>query len=352
MTKFTILIEEYGIGHAVAALEKGIIIDFLIDPVDEEYASMIGSIMSAKLNNPVKGINGSFVTLPNGKKGFLKGTHKLPPHSIVPVYIGTNTERHKAQPVTTKLILKGRYIILTPGSAGINISRSIKSDVVRANIFNGLLELEEFLPKDCGVIVRSQAEGSSITKLVQEVKEKLFQYNNVVNDDLSEPKVFIAPFKSRELSMLEWNFPEPHSIIEESSCFDQFGVWEQISELLLSRVTLENGGFLMIEPTSALVAVDINTGSDVTYAGALKTNLLGVKELPRQLKIRGLGGKIVVEFAPLSKSDRSKIEIELKKALDKNQTECIVVGWTKLGNLELQKKRDRQPIVEILKKDY
>jgi Ribonuclease G/E len=352
LSKFTILIEEYGIGHAIAALEKGRLIDFLVDPIDEEQASMIGSIVTAKHNNPVKGINGSFVTLPQAKKGFLKGNHKLPPHSIVPVYIGTNTERHKAQPVTTKLILKGRYIILTPGSPGINISRVIKSEIMRKNILDGLLELQKDLPLECGIIVRSRAEGTDITILIQEVREKLFQFREVLNDDLSEPRVLVSPFKARELAMLEWSFSEPHVVIEEVACFDQFGVWEQISELRLSRVTLENGGFLMIESTSALVAVDINTGSDVTYAGALKTNLLAVKELPRQLNIRGLGGKIVLEFAPLSKKDRPKIEIELKKALDKTRTECIVVGWTKLGNLELQKKRDKQPIIEILKKDY
>ena len=348
LTNFIILIEEYGSGHAIAALEKGKLIDFLVDPIDEDRASMIGSIMSARLNNTIKGINGTFVTLPEGKKGFLKGLHKLPPHSIVPVYIGTNTERHKAQPVTTKLILKGRYIILTPGSSGINISRTIKSELVRKKIFDGLSALEKELPKECGVIVRSQAEGTDMSNLIQEVRDKLYQYNNVLKDDFSELKVLVSPFKVRELAILEWRFPEVHSIIEEASCFDRFGVWEQISQLILSRVPLENGGFLMIEPTSALVAIDVNTGSDVTYAGALKTNLLGVKELPRQLKIRGLGGKIVLEFAPLSKKDRQKIETELKKALDQTRTECIVVGWTKLGNLELQKKRDRLPIAEIL----
>ena len=348
MTDFIILIEEYGIGHAVAALEKGSLIDLLIDPADEQYASMIGSIISVKLNNPVKGINGSFVTLPKGKKGFLKGTHKFRPHSIVPVYIGTNAEKNKAQPVSTKLILKGKYIILTPGSSGINMSRAIKSNIVRKNILEELLQLENELPEGCGIIVRSQAESTDISNLAKEVREKLSLYNKVLSDDFSEPKILIAPFKVRELAMLEWSFSEPHSIIEELSCFDQFGVWEQITGLLSPRVDLENGGFLMIEPTSALVAVDINTGSDVTYSGAFKTNLLAMKELPRQLKVRGLGGKIVLEFAPLAKKERTKIESELRSSLDKSRTECILVGWTKLGNLELQRKRDRQPISNFL----
>ena len=103
--------------------------------------------------------------------------------------------------------------------------------------------------------------------------------------------------------------------------------------------------------TSALIAVDINTGTDVSYAGALKTNLLAMRELPRQLEIRGLGGKIVVEFAPLSKKDRAKIETELNKALEKYNSKSMVVGWTKLGNLEIQKKRSKLPIFEALKTD-
>ena len=351
MTKFLILIEDYGSGHAIAAVENGRLIDFLVDPICEDKASRIGSIVSAKLNNPVKGINGSFVTLPQGKKGFLRGSHKFRPNSIFPVYIGTNSERHKAQPVTMKLILKGRHIILTPDSRGINISRTIKSEKIRKNILSGLLELEKDLPLGCGIIVRSKAEGVDIAILIQEVKEKLFQLKKVLEDDLSEPRVIIPAFTARDFAMLDWSFSEAHDVIEEVLCFDQFGVWEQIYEFLMTRVELENGGFLMIEPTSALVAIDINTGSDVTNASALTTNLLAVKELPRQLSIRGLGGKIILEFAPLSKKDRPKIEIELKKALDKSRTECIVVGWTKLGNLELQKKRDKQPIQEILKKD-
>ena len=97
-----------------------------------------------------------------------------------------------------------------------------------------------------------------------------------------------------------------------------------------------------------MVAVDVNTGSDLSYAGALKTNLFAMKELPRQLEIRGIGGKIVVEFAPLKKNDRIKIESELKTALNFYNSQCTVVGWTKLGNLELQKKRDKQPISKLL----
>ena len=351
MSSFIILIEEYGFGHAVAAIEKGFLVDFFIDPLDPEKQFLVGSVVTAKLDRVQKGINGTFVTLPNQKKGFLKNTKKLAKHSVIPVYIDLVVEPHKAQPVNDKIILKGRFIILTPNKPGINISRQIKSEVERARLFAILPKLKQSLPENCGLIFRSQAVNAGEQDLIEEITEKIFKCRLILDDDLSEPRVIIEPKKARERALQEWQFADKFSLVEEASCFDRYGVWEQVSMFLENRVSLDNGGFLMIETTSALIAVDINTGTDVSYAGALKTNLLAMRELPRQLEIRGLGGKIVVEFAPLSKKDRAKIETELNKALEKYNSKSMVVGWTKLGNLEIQKKRSKLPIFEALKTD-
>ncbi|MDG2474211.1 MAG: ribonuclease E/G [Paracoccaceae bacterium] len=351
MSDLTLLIEEYGAGHAVAALENGRLIDFLIDSLEQKDWSMVGSIMTAKLHDPLKGVNGTFVTLPNNKKGFLRGAHDFPKHSVVPVYVGVQAEPYKAQPVTTKLLLKGRYVILTPDSPGVNISREIRSEDKRNTIFNGLLKMSDKLPTKCGLIVRSQAINIDIEDIIKETNEKIAQYDLILKDDRSKLRIIIDPIKARERAILDWSLNESNLIIEEESCFDVFSVWEQVSEFLKTRVELANGGFIMIESTSALVAVDVNTGADVSYAGALKTNLLTMRELPRQLEIRGLGGKIVVELAPLSKKDRLKVEIELKMALEKYKSQCAIVGWTKLGNLELQKKRHKQSISKVLRND-
>ena len=351
MSSVTILIEKYGTGHAVAAVEKGVLIDFLVDPMDPDKQSPVGSIVTARLNSTQKGINGTFVTLPNHKKGFLKSTGSFPSHSIIPVYIDLLAESHKAQPVNEKIILKGRYIILTPKKPGINISRQIKSEIDRERLLNTLSKFERHLPENCGLIFRSQAINVKTQDLIREIDQKIHDYRLILEDDLSEPRVIIEPKKAREQAMDDWGFAQTSALVEDVSCFDRYGVWEQVSKFLKNRVNLDNGGFLMIETTSAFNTVDINTGSDVSYAGALKTNLFAMRELPRQLEIRGLGGKIVVEFAPLSKKDRTKIESELKKSLGKYKSKSIVVGWTKLGNLELQKKRHKIPIFDALRSD-
>ena len=104
---------------------------------------------------------------------------------------------------------------------------------------------------------------------------------------------------------------------------------------------------MTIEPTRALVAVDVNTGGDLSPAAALKANLAAAAELPRQLRLRGLGGQVTVDFAPLARADRPKVERALTAALRHDGIETTLAGWTPLGHLELQRKRPRRPLADL-----
>jgi Rne/Rng family ribonuclease len=104
---------------------------------------------------------------------------------------------------------------------------------------------------------------------------------------------------------------------------------------------------MAIEPTRALVAVDVNTGGDFSPAATLKANLAAARDLPRQLRLRGLGGQITVDFAPLAHRDRPRIEAALRAALAEDGIETTLSGWTPLGHLELQRKRTRRPIATL-----
>ena len=351
MAEVIVLIEDYGAGHAVAAIKDGLLIDFVIDPFNAEDQSLVGSIMAVKVDAPKKGINGTFVSLPNGRKGFIRGNENFKTGSYVLVYAGNTVEDHKAQPVSSHLIIKGKYTILTPGRSGINVSRSIKDEYFRTDTGSKLSPLKNILPKNCGLIVRSRAIKTDEKEILIEAELHIRQYMSFFEKEFSKPEFLKDPTRAKEYASREWFFEQKELIIEEKMCFDRFGVWEQISKYLLDKVLLSNGGFIMIEVTSALVAVDINTAADTSRSAAFKTNLLAMKELPRQLRIRGLGGKIVVEFAPLAKQDRSKIEIELNKGFDLNKIQTTIVGWTKTGNLEIQRKREKLPIGAILSGD-
>jgi Rne/Rng family ribonuclease len=126
------------------------------------------------------------------------------------------------------------------------------------------------------------------------------------------------------------------------------GALDQVEALLSPRAPLPGGAWMMIEPTSALVAVDVNTAGDFTTAAGLKTNLAAVEDLPRQLRLRGLGGQVVIDAAPLSRRDRRQVESSLKRALKADPVDTQVLGWTALGHLELSRRRERRPLRELL----
>jgi Rne/Rng family ribonuclease len=121
------------------------------------------------------------------------------------------------------------------------------------------------------------------------------------------------------------------------------GVWDEIEQLRRPTVPLGQGS-MIIEPTRALVAVDVNTGGDLSPAAGLKANLAASAELPRQLRLRGLGGQITIDFAPLARADRPRVERALAAALRNDGIDTAIVGWTPLGHLELQRKRVRRPL--------
>jgi Rne/Rng family ribonuclease len=105
---------------------------------------------------------------------------------------------------------------------------------------------------------------------------------------------------------------------------------------------------MLIEPTRALIAVDVNTGADSSPAAALKVNIAAARELPRQLRLRGLGGQVTVDFAPMPKRDRATLEQQLRVAFKGEAAETSLAGWTPLGNFELQRKRDRVALTQVL----
>ena len=132
----------------------------------------------------------------------------------------------------------------------------------------------------------------------------------------------------------------------EQDPFEAAGVWEQIEALKSSEVPIA-GGSMVIEATRALVAVDVNTGGDFSPAAGLKANMAAARDLPRQLRLRGLGGQIVVDFAPMPKKERKSFEGALKAAIRKDPIETSLVGWTGMGLYELQRKRERWPLDEV-----
>jgi Rne/Rng family ribonuclease len=161
--------------------------------------------------------------------------------------------------------------------------------------------------------------------------------------EAGQPRCLLAAPGAAATARRDWQKTPQDPVIEGPGAFATQEVWETVAELHRPRVPLDTG-HMMIEPTHALTAVDVNTGSDVSPAAALKVNLAAARALPRQLRLRGIGGQITIDLAPLAKANRGQVERALAAALKSDGIVTTLAGWTPLGHLELVRKRSRRPL--------
>lgn len=330
-------------GRAAAALiENGKLSDFLIDPPSEN-TPVPGSIYRAFCDRPLKGQGGMMVRLP-GANGFLREGRGLAPGQPILVQVMGFAEEGKAVPVTAKILFKSRYAIVTPNAPGLNISRAIRDDDKRdelLGIAKSLMSESEY-----GLILRSICETSDPEEIAEDIANMLGEAEGVLGADGDKPELLLDGPNAHLLAWRDW--PTPDVISDNEGAFATFEVDDLIEQALSTYVSLSGGASMYVESTRALVAVDINTGGDTSPAAGLKANIAAVRDLPRQLRTRGLGGQITLDLAPMAKKDRQTFESIIRSAFKSDSIDTSLAGWTPLGHFELQRKRERLPLAEGL----
>ncbi|MDO5658403.1 MAG: ribonuclease E/G [Paracoccus sp. (in: a-proteobacteria)] len=335
---------------AAALMVDGRLEDVALDP-SRAQSFAPGAILRGRVDRLVKGQGGVFLRLPEGARGFLRGKGGWREGQDLLVQVSGAAEPGKALPLTTRLLIRGRYVIVTPGAAGINVSRAIRDPDLRDELVadaNAALAEAGLAGAVPGLIIRSAAAEASPDEIADELIALGQIAVGIAGDAQGEPGLLLDAPTPAETAFNDWTTPAPDAVDEGPTAFDDSGAGEALRALLSARVSLPGGGFAMIESTSALVAVDVNTGPDTSPAAALKANIALLRDLPRQLRLRGLGGQVVIDFAPVSKRDRGTIEQELQKAFRGEAAETALIGWTRLGLFELTRKRDRAPLHTIL----
>jgi Ribonuclease G/E len=239
--------------------------------------------------------------------------------------------------------VKGRTAILTPGASGANLARSLR-DPDRRAVLEGLAAAAMVgADPGLGQILRTAAAAEDDTTTTAEIVALRGEWDRLSAEAGSGTSGCLRPAPgARSEALRDWR--EPGDAIEEGpSALADAGVWDAVADLRQPLVALGQGS-MAVEPTRALTAVDVNTGGDLSPAAALKANLAAARELPRQLRLRGLGGQVVVDFAPLARADRPKVEAALAAALRVDGIDTAIAGWTPLGHLELQRRRSRRPL--------
>ncbi len=329
--------------RAAALLVDGRLEDLLIDPAEDRIRP--GTIYRAKAGRPMKGQGGLVCETPDGPL-FLREGRGVSQGQMLLLQTTTWAEPGKAAPATRRLLFKSRFAMVTPGKPGLNLSRAIKDEERRVDLREALHDLKP--EEDIGVVVRTAAAYADEDAVREDIQRTLALATVILAEgEIGVPERLLDGPGAEELAIREW--PTPDVTDADPGSLARHGIDAMIAALREPHVPLPSGASLFIEPTRALTAVDVNTGADTSVAAALKTNLATVKELPRQLRLRGLGGQIVIDVAPIPKGQRRQVETALKAALKKDVIETALVGWTPLGHMELMRKRERLPIAEALR---
>lgn len=338
-----VVIEPREHGAIAALVEDNVVQDIYIDAADDAHEMEEIHLVRIKRIIPKQGA--AHVKMANGAKGFLRETGNVKEGQLVIAQVSGLASPDKGTPMTARRLHRGRYAILTPDAPGVNVARSIKDKDERARLTEIAAPLVGV--DGAGVIIRSAAIDVDADMLADDISA-LMEVEAAVVQAAATPEIALLA-AAPDAIMRAWrDWPEPDEVIEEDGAFDRIGLWDQIDALRTPTAPLPGGGWMAIEPTTALIAVDVNTGADLTPQAAARANLGTCADLPRQLRLRGLGGQITIDFAPMRKNDRKAVESALKKAFAADGVQTTMAGWTPLGHFELLRKRERRPLAEML----
>ena len=353
---------------------------------------LLGDVYLSKVENILPSIEAAFVDVGSDKMGFLHAADvigkgglqdKLSPKQNLVVQVVKEPTGHKGPRVTTSISLPGRFCVLMPQETGISVSKKIMSSKERARLKSIVSLLK---PVGLGVIIRTEAEGQTEAEIQEDLEILLEKWNNIVTqaelvdapnllyrdqdllyrvireactEDVKEI-VVDTPYAMHRVQQLiqNWNLHKDIDIsVYKGSepLLVASGVKKEIEQALQIKVNLPSGGYLFIQTTEALTVIDVNSGKFISSATQdetiLKTNKEAVVEIARQLKLRNIGGMIIIDFIDmLSRADKIAILEELELAVESDKAKPQVGQLSDLGLVEMTRHRQGQSLAEIFTK--
>ena len=374
--------------NIAALIENGKVSEFYINRGE----ILLGDVYLAQVENVLPSIDAAFVNVGSDKMGFLhaqdvmkKGAlqDKLAPKQKLVVQVVKEPTGHKGPRVTTEISLPGRFLVLMPNEAGINVSRKISSVKERARLKSIVSLLK---PVGVGVIVRTEAEGQSEADIQEDLEILLEKWNGIVTsaetvtapallyrdqdllyrvireactEDTQEIIVDTAFAMNRLQNLLQtWHMNKDIKVTlykGTEPLLVAMDIHKEIKAALQTKVNMPSGGYLFIQTTEALTVIDVNSGKFVSSATQdetiLKTNIEAVHEIARQLRLRNIGGMVIVDFIDMtSRVDKLAMMEELELALEPDKAKPQVGQLSDLGLVELTRHRQGQALAEIFAK--
>ncbi len=379
----------------VAVVEDGTLREIFIESAMKEQIK--GNIYKGKISRIEKGLNAVFVEIGRDKNGFLP-MHDLnlsfipnaepgkePSKQIkngmdILVQVVRDEKSAKGALVTMNISLAGRYMVLLPGQDSSGISRKIEDDEQRKRLKDIVKQLNP--PKESGIIVRTAGMGRSKTELQRDLNYVLKLWEKIEDDYVistspaliySEDDVVIRSIRDyfsidmkevliddettykKAVSFMKSVMPRYKGILklyrESKPLFTKYELEKQLTCVYSRNAKLKSGGHIVIDPTEALVSIDVNSGQASSGKDmeetALNANLEAADEIAKQLILRDLGGLVVIDFIDMrSKESIKKVEKTLKDALKGDRAHSSIGRISQFGMLEMSRERLSPPILE------
>ncbi|WP_280507483.1 translation initiation factor IF-2 N-terminal domain-containing protein [Nocardia flavorosea] len=381
----------------VAVLEDNILVEHFVTSTGS--ASMVGNVYLGKVQNVLPSMEAAFVDIGRGRNGVLyagevnweaaglggrerKIEQALKPGDQVLVQVSKDPVGHKGARLTTQISLAGRFLVYVPGGTSTGISRKLP-DTERKRLKE---ILREIVPTDAGVIIRTASEGVSEAELTRDVERLQATWRKVsaaAEGESHAPKTLyeepdllvkvVRDLFNEDFSKLviegerSWNTVEkyigtvaPDLLTRVSrhenngvDVFEAYRIDEQLAKALDRKVWLPSGGTLVIDRTEAMTVVDVNTGKFTGSGGGnleetvTRNNLEAAEEIVRQMRLRDIGGMVVVDFIDMVlESNRDLVLRRLTEALGRDRTRHQVSEVTSLGLVQMTRKKLGTGLVE------
>ena len=374
--------------NIAAVMENGKVAEFFV----HRGEIILGDVFLAQVENILPSIEAAFVNVGSDKMGFLhaqdvtgKGAlqDKLKPKQKIVVQVVKEPTGHKGPRVTTEISLPGRFLVLMPNEVGVNVSKKITSAKERARLKSVVNLLK---PVGVGVIVRTEAEGQTEAEIQEDLEILLEKWNNIVtsaesleppsllyrdqdllyrvireccNEDTQEIIVDTGFALNRVQNILQsWHMNKNINVTlykGSEPLLVAMDIHKEIKAALSMKVNLPSGGYLFIQTTEALTVIDVNSGKFTNSATQdetiLKTNIEAVHEIARQLRLRNIGGMIIIDFIDMTnRVDKLTMMEELELAMEADKAKPQVGQLSDLGLVEMTRHRQGQAISEIFAK--
>ena len=376
----------------VAVLEDGRLFDLFIERRESE--KILNNIYKGRVQNIVPALNSAFVDLGFGKSAYMGAAdivaqkHErdiekmIKPGQDIMVQVYKEPINTKGPKVTMDISLAGRLIVYMPFSNNIGISKNIEDKEEYDRLKKIVAEIKTDTPG--GIIVRTEAEDAEEGEIKKEVKYLARLWSSIVSrfekapamsmihKDLGVVFQTVRDYFTEDVALMHINSPKELKDVNDfvkiiapelldrialydgrQSIFKAYGIEEEISRLRSNKARLKSGGYLIIQEAESLCAIDVNSGKFTAKNSqeetAFLTNVEAAKEIARQLRLRNIGGIIVIDFIDMKKpANRQKVLDALRAATKGDKAKIKIWPITRLGLIEMTRERKRESLFSLL----